>query len=84
MLHRAKAKRNTLSIALWKLQNFIFFAHEKREISTNQNRSKRIVIQAIFLTLSWRRFLFYRNQSIDLHSKSMNCFLYNKDLRHKS
>ena len=52
MLHRAKAKRNTLSIALWKLQNFIFFAHEKREISTNQNRSKRIVIQAIFLTLS--------------------------------
>ena len=38
MLHRIKAKRKTLSIALLKLQNFIFFAHEKREISTNQNR----------------------------------------------
>ena len=36
------------------------------------------------LTLSWRRSLSYRNQSIDLRSKSMDWFLYNRDLRHES
>ena len=40
------------------------------------------------LTLSWRRSLLYRNQSIDLHCKSMEWFsmewfLYNRDLRHE-
>ena len=35
------------------------------------------------LTLSWRRSLSYRNQSIDLQSKSMDWFLYGKDLRFK-
>ena len=35
------------------------------------------------LTLSWRRSLSYRNQSIDLQGKSMNWFLYDKDLRHE-
>ena len=35
------------------------------------------------LTLSWQRPLSYRNQSIDLHSKSMNRFLYDNGLRHE-
>ena len=35
------------------------------------------------LTLSWRRPLSYRNQSINLRSKSMNCFLYDNGLRHE-
>ena len=35
------------------------------------------------LTLSWRKFLSYRNQSIDLFCKSMNQFLYNRNLRHE-
>ena len=35
-----------------------------------------------FLTLSWRRSLSYRKQSIDLKSKPMNWFLYN-GLRHE-
>ena len=35
------------------------------------------------LTLSWRRSLSYRNQSIDLQSKSMDRFLYDRDLRHE-
>ena len=35
------------------------------------------------LTLSWRRPLSYRNQSIDLPSKSMEWFLYDNDLRHE-
>ena len=35
------------------------------------------------LTLSWRRLLSYRNQSIDLGSKSVNWFLYDNGLRHE-
>ena len=34
------------------------------------------------LTLSWRRSLSYRNQSIDLQSKSVDWFLYASSLRH--
>ena len=37
----------------------------------------------IYLTLSWRSFLSYRNQSIDLFCKSMNWFLYDRGLRHE-
>ena len=40
------------------------------------------VLHAI-LTLSWRRSLSFRNQSIDVLSKSMDCFLYDRDLRHE-
>ena len=36
---------------------------------------------ALALTLSWWRSLSYRNQSIDLLCKSMNWFLYDRDLR---
>ena len=36
-----------------------------------------------YLTLSWRRTLSYRNQSIDLLRKSMNWFLYDNGLRHE-
>ena len=35
------------------------------------------------LTLSWWRPLSYRNQSIDLQSKSMDWFLYDNGLRHE-
>ena len=35
------------------------------------------------LTLSWRRPLSYRNQSIDLQSKSMDWFLYDNGLYHE-
>ena len=35
------------------------------------------------LTFSRRKSLSYRNQSIDLHSKSMDWFLYDRNLRHK-
>ena len=36
----------------------------------------------IQLILSWRKFLPYRNQSIDLQSKLTDWFLYAMDLRH--
>ena len=35
------------------------------------------------VTLSWLRPLSYRNQSIDLRSKSIDWFLYDNDLRHE-
>ena len=35
------------------------------------------------LTLSWRRLLWYRNQSTDLLGKSMDWFLYDDGLRHE-
>ena len=35
------------------------------------------------LILSWWRSLSYRNQSIDLQTKSMDWFLYDRDLRHE-
>ena len=37
----------------------------------------------LYLTLSWRKPLSYRNQSIDLFRKSMDWFLYDIDLRHE-
>ena len=41
-------------------------------------------LQILFLlTLSWRRLLSYRNQSIDLLCKSMDWFLYDNGLRHE-
>ena len=42
-----------------------------------------IPTQVLYLTLSWQRFLSYWNQSIDLQNKSMNWFLYGRDLRHE-
>ena len=37
----------------------------------------------IRLTLSWWRPLLYRNQSIDLFCKSVDCFLYDNGFRHE-
>ena len=37
----------------------------------------------LFLTLSWRRPISYRNQSIDLLCKSVDWFLYDIGLRHE-
>ena len=37
----------------------------------------------LILTLSWRRLLSYRNQSIDLQNKSMDWFLYDNGPRHE-
>ena len=49
---------------------------------TSTNPKKRLLGREI-LTLSWRRSLSHRNQSIDLLRKSMDWFLYDRDLRHE-
>ena len=41
-------------------------------------------VQKEDLTVSWQRSLSYRNQSTDLHGKSMEWFLYVKDLLHEN
>ena len=43
----------------------------------------RIIYFGNTLALSWRRSLSYRNQSIDLLCKSMEWFLYDRDLRYE-
>ena len=42
----------------------------------------RLQILSLILTISWRRSLSNRNQSIHLHSKSLDWLLCNRDLRH--
>ena len=60
---------------------------DRKIISTLRLRQKvkRDKLAALYrhLTLSSRRPLSYRNQSIDLQSKSMNWFLYDRGLRHE-
>ena len=51
-------------------------------LSESSYHPLRLLISAS-LTLSWRRSLSYRNQSIDLQSKSMAWFLYDNGLRHE-
>ena len=47
----------------------------------NQNRIAFYVLE--LLAFSWRRALSFRNQTIDLLSKSMDWFLCDRDLRHQ-
>ena len=54
-------------------------------ISKNENHFsyKSKIQKTTKLTLSWRRPISYRNQSIDFRSKSMDWFLYYIGLRHE-
>ena len=47
------------------------------------NKILFIILWKNALTLSWWRSLSYRNQSIGLLCKSMDWFLYDRDIRHK-
>ena len=49
--------------------------------SNNLFFSEEYNFNKLTLTLSWRRPLSYKNQSIDLQSKSMDWFLYDNGLR---
>ena len=60
-------------------KNYFSKRHEKSESLYLSDISKKV-----FLTLSRRRPLSYRNQSINLQSKSMDWFLYDNSLRHES
>ena len=55
-------------------QRTIYFTHQSITDYPSKNQ---------ILSLSWRRSLSYRNHSMDLHSKSINWFLYDRVLRHE-
>ena len=65
-------------------QKDVFQIKTKRCIS-NQNKIYCHLLSTINspLTLSWRRPLWYRNQSIDFLCKSMDWFLYDNSVRHE-
>ena len=52
-------------------------------LKTLQKSQDNTCIGTSFLTLSWRRPISYRNQSIDLQSKPMDWFLYDTGLPHE-
>ena len=58
---------------------------EKIAVNTTSIYCFKISIRVLCLnlTFSWQRLLSYRNQSIDLLSKSMDWFLYDNGLRHE-
>ena len=57
--------------------------HEELHLLNNSTSVNQIHLRFFNLTLSRRWSLSYRNQSIDLFCKSMNWFLYARDLRHE-
>ena len=62
------------------------FSNKKLHVFVVIPQDARIyIVSNVFfcLTLSWRRSLSYRNQSIDLLCKSMDWFLNGRDLRHE-
>ena len=78
--------------SLVKIQNLIVI-HKLRPVKSIpgfkaflcwfQRDCRAVLLTLKVLTLSWRRSLSYRNQSIDLQSKSFDWFLYDRDLRHE-
>ena len=65
----------------WKHEKTMFSGDIERDQWQGYNL---VTDYSITLTLSWRRPLSYRNQSIDLPSKSMDWFPYCNGLRHES
>ena len=84
-------------VVLWKLLIIYFFLeHFLSTVVTRFNYLKLIIcyiyvnnrrhalsLDFDYLTVSWRRPLSYRNQSINLLRKSMDWFLYDNGLRHE-
>ena len=59
------------------------FGHSKRAKLKRWTKRSVDNIMKFHFTLSWRRFLSYGNQSIDLLCKSMDWFLYHRFLLHE-
>ena len=57
--------------------------HPRKKLSSSCEKDNPQENNTYNLTLSWRRPLSYRNQSIDLLCKSMGWFLYDNGLRYE-
>ena len=64
-----------------KLSGCLSVLNSSNYFQTNQVIFRNCLVE--WLTLSWRSPLSYRNQSIDLRSKSMDWFLCDNGLRHE-
>ena len=70
----------------WKKHIYVWDILVNKKHAVSQvflNYDKMILRLLNCLTLSWRGSLSYRNQSVDLLSKSTHQFLYNRDLRNE-
>ena len=76
-IHLPLSRPNMATVVLRYLQNYYYTNH------SNHSYCSITPIPNIFLTLSWRRPLSYRNQSIDLQTQSINWFLHDNGLRHE-
>ena len=72
-------------ISVFSQLEFTFQSQQWKNLSNVWNlfKGNTKVNRRTSLTLSWRRPLSYRNQSIDFLSKSMDWFLYVNGLRHE-
>ena len=61
----------------------VFSDGQLKQIFRTKKHQENFIDLKPMLTLSWWRPLSYRNQSIDLQSKSMDWFLYDNGLRHE-
>ena len=64
---------------------FRYFSHSERGQwhEVGSRHPSLIFFIIINLPLAWRRFLSYRNQTINFQSKSMDWVLYDRDFRHE-
>ena len=80
---------NRLNDSMWEIVSVVTFLRDIKQFTpifhlhTLWKRQKIWLISLLDLTLSWRRPISYRNQSIDLLCKSMDWFLYDIDLLHE-
>ena len=65
----------------WHWMGKFAFTLENIKVNMNLLKISSKIWKKIILTLSWRRLLSYRKQSIDLLCESMDWFLYDNGLR---
>ena len=75
--------RSDFSSAVFTVHLVSEWVRRKRQMVFQSDWSFYFRNTETYLTLSWRGSLSHRNQSIDLHSKSMDWFLYDRHLCHE-
>ena len=76
--------KDLISDKMKSTKNIILVNNEKMtSVELEVADTLSITFSQTSLTVSWRRSLSYRNQSIDLLCKVMDMFLYDRDLGHE-
>ena len=74
---------STLLNCVWFYIKLVWIQETYPEFLVLKVKLHEVKFTTLNLTLSWRRPISYRNQSIDFLHKSMDWFLYDNGLRHK-